>query len=61
MHVLGVREETVLPYKGNGSRDDRPVIGASPWRYRTPRCEPTSEPGPGIVGDSGERREPHPV
>ena len=25
-----------------------------------PRCEPASERGPGIAGDSGERRKPHP-
>jgi len=42
-------------------RDDRHVIGASPRRYWTPWCEPVSEHGPGIVGDIGERREPHPV
>jgi hypothetical protein len=28
-------------------RDDRHVIGASRWRYRTPRCEPAYGAGPG--------------
>jgi transposase len=35
MNVPGVREETAMRYKVNGSaEDDRPVIGASPWRFR---------------------------
>ena len=35
MNVPGVREETVLRYKVNGSaEDDRHVIGASPRRHQ---------------------------
>ena len=35
MNVPGVREETVLRYKVNGSAEyDRHVIGASPWFFR---------------------------
>ena len=60
MHAPGVREE--MPIKRERQRrDDRPVIGASPWRYRSLRCEPATKHGQGIVGDCGERREPHPV
>jgi hypothetical protein len=64
--VPGVREETILRYKVNGSaemqrRDDRYSIGASPQRCTTLRGEPAREHGPGIVGDSGERSDAHPV
>jgi hypothetical protein len=64
MTVPGVREETMVQvrYKVSGSAAyDRHVIGASPWRSQRHGCEPASEHGPGFVGDSGERREPHPV
>lgn len=44
-----------MRYKVNGSADnDRTIIGAS-------CCEPALEHGPGIVGDSGERSDAHPV
>jgi len=51
-----------MRYKMNGSADmtDTSLVRAS-RRYRTPCGEPAIEHGPGIVGDSGERSDAHPV
>lgn len=60
--MRGVRGETSLRYKVNGSAAMteyalvRARSGAQPlW------CEPAHEHGPGIVGDSGEHSDVHPV
>ena len=58
----GVREETILRYKVNGSADmtEYALVRASQW-CQPLWCEPAHEHGPGIVGDSGERSDAHPV
>ncbi len=59
------RNDGLVPFvalKGERQRrNDRHNIGASAWRSQRHVCEPASEHGLGIVGDSGERRKPHPV
>jgi hypothetical protein len=47
-----------MRYKANGSADmtDLPLVRAC-----ASLCEPVNQRGPGFVGDSGERRKPHPV
>ena len=62
MNETGVREETAMRYKANGSAEmtDTSLVRARGVVGRRV-VEPVTEHGPGIVGDSGERREPHPV
>jgi len=58
----GVPKETGSGLKRERQRrDDRPDIGAKPAAFRAPWCEPVHKHGPGIVGDSGERSDAHPV
>jgi hypothetical protein len=58
----GVPGETRMRYKVNGNAEmtDTSLVRAH-GVMPTPWCEPVCEHGRGIVGDIGERREPHPV
>ncbi|WP_425267454.1 IS1096 element passenger TnpR family protein [Cupriavidus lacunae] len=58
---LGVGGETGMSYTSERQRcDDRHTNGARS-RRGMPWSEPAHEPGPGFVGDSGERSDAHPV
>ena len=51
-----------MRYKVNGSAEmtEKALVRAS-QRLQPPCREPAQEPGPGIVGDSGEHSDVHPV
>lgn len=51
-----------MRYKVNGSAEMTEYALVRASQRRQPRwCEPACEHGPGIVGDSGERSDAHPV
>ena len=57
----GVREETTMSYKVNGSAEMTDTSLVRTHGVIGRRAEPAIEHGPGIVGDSGERSDAHPV